>query len=139
MEMIKMLRTTSNMMIYYVLAFTLSASGDSHELDSQPLYDHLSYKSQTECPLWFYYNSTSHKCQDLPYRQFNYKGNNTFIESFQILTCSTENRSLVSIIASKNYQSLRGYNLTKLKPGYIMLPKNISILNEYMCGPLNQV
>ena len=138
MAMIKMLRTTSNMMIYYVLAFTLSASGDSHELDSQPLYDHLSYKIQTECPLWFYYNSTSHKCQDLPYRQFNYEGNNTFIESFQILTCSTENRSLVSIIASKNYQSLRGYNSTKLKPGYILLPKNISILNEYMCGPLNR-
>ena len=47
------------------------------------------------------------------------------------------NKRLVSVSSTDCYWSAySGYNMTK--PGHIQLPKNISRLNDYMCGPLNR-
>ena len=112
------------MMSHILLAFALSVSGHP-----------VSYQNQTECPLWFYYNSSMHGCQCLPYWQLTCEGNDTFIDSGYISTYSKNSR-LLSVIVAKKYGAFGGYNTTK--PGYIMLPKKISRLNEYMCGPLNR-
>ena len=76
-----------------------------------------------------------HGCQCLPYWQLTCEGNDTFIDSGYISTYSKNSR-LLSVIVAKKYGAFGGYNTTK--PGYIMLPKKISRLNEYMCGPLNR-
>ena len=63
-------------------------------------------------------------------------GNDTFIDSNYIITYN-KNKRLVSVSGTDCYWSAySGYNMTK--PGYILLPKNISTLNDYMCGPLNR-
>ena len=49
-----------------------------------------------------------------------------------------EKGPLISISHWLHYQYLTGhmYNLTK--PGYILLPSNITALNDYMCAPLHR-
>ena len=51
--------------------------------------------------------------------------------------CATydEKSRLLSIVACPYFQP-HGYNVTT--PGYILLPRNLSQLNDYMCGPLNR-
>ena len=39
-------------------------------------------------------------------------------------------------VSSCHYFQLDGHNVTE--PGYIILPDNISELNDYMCGPMNR-
>ena len=36
------------------------------------------------------------------------------------------------------YYQLEGHNVSNHEPGYIILPDNISELNDYMCGPMNR-
>ena len=123
------------MMFSLLLSFALSVSATPFQLESQP--PRLSCHTQTEsCPLWFYYDSNTCDCQCLPYWAFYCEGNDAFINSAHILTYD-ESKHVVSVTTSKRYfQSYGGYNTTK--SGYILLPKNISRLNEYMCGPLNR-
>ena len=64
------------------------------------------------------------------------KKSNAFIGSDYIITYN-RNKRLVSVIGAESYRSVYSrYNMTK--PGYILLPKNISRLNDYMCGPQNR-
>ena len=47
----------------------------------------------------------------------------------------SEDTRLLSVTECLNIQST-GYNVST--PGYILLPRNLSLLNDYMCGPLNR-
>ena len=51
--------------------------------------------------------------------------------------CATysEDTRLLSVTKCLTFQST-GYNVTT--PGYILLPRNLTQLNDYMCGPLNR-
>ena len=53
--------------------------------------------------------------------------------------CATFNETTktVSISACPHNQQ-DGYNMSIKKTGYIVLPRNLSQLNDYMCGPLNR-
>ena len=53
--------------------------------------------------------------------------------------CATYNEEtrLLSITNCPYFQS-NGYNINITIPGYIKLPRNLSHLNDYMCGPLNR-
>ena len=52
--------------------------------------------------------------------------------------CATysEDTGLISFTLCPNFLALSNYNVTK--PGHIQLPRNLSQLNDYMCGPLNR-
>lgn len=60
-----------------------------------------------------------------------YNGKN----AFQMITYNA-NESTVSMVSTHRY--LRGYNVTVSKPEQVLLPNNISRLNDYMCSPLNR-
>ena len=121
--------------IVHVLAFALSVSATPFQLEENQL-SHLSCQNQTECPLWFYHDSTMCDCQCVPYHQVTCKGNNAFIDLHHIITYN-KNKRLVSVINAESYRLAHGgYNMTD--HGYILLPRNISTLNGYMCGPLNR-
>ena len=53
--------------------------------------------------------------------------------------CATYNEEtrLLSITNCPYFQQ-NGYNINITIPGYIKLPRNLSQLNDYMCGPLNR-
>ena len=117
--------------------FSLSIISVSGKLNDScmPLPSHD--QNGTECPTWFFYNTTAQDCQCLPHDLFACKGNDSFIDSDYILTYDSRSKNkVVSAVISKRYQFLKRVNQTL--PGYRLLPKNISLLNVEMCGPLNR-
>ena len=53
--------------------------------------------------------------------------------------CATydEDTQLVSFTLCPNFLALKSYHVAA-KPGHILLPRSVSQLNTYMCGPLNR-
>ncbi len=100
----------------------------SHQLQKQGL-------SQDNCPLWFQYNETLHSCQ-CPQDILTCKGQNVIVKSDYISTYDNNRKITLSQLASDC--KLRLFNETTIPPGYVLLPRNLSRLNEYMCGPLNR-
>ena len=93
--------------------------------------------SQGECPLWFQYNETLHSCQ---YPQntshkdlLTCDGKDAIIISSSIATYD-ENKKIITL--SPNHCKL--FNETIERPGYVLLPRNLSTINDHMCGPLNR-
>ena len=127
----------SNVLQLFITVFSLSIISVSGKLNDScmPLPSHD--QNGTECPTWFFYNTTAQDCQCLPHDLFACKGNDSFIDSDYILTYDSRSKNkVVSAVISKRYQFLKRVNQTL--PGYRLLPKNISLLNVEMCGPLNR-
>ena len=112
----------------------------SSQLVSSPLTVHFSCQTVKKCPTWFFFSSTTCDCQCLPYYEvINCDGNNALIKIGFIVTYNCdENRPLISTDHWQHYKYLTGhvYNITK--PGYILLPSDITALNDYMCAPLHR-
>ena len=94
--------------------------------------------SQGECPLWFQYNETLHSCHctrgsSRKELLLTCEDKDAIVKSSNIATYD-ENKKI--IILSPNYCKL--FNKTIERSGYILLPRNLSRLNEYMCGPLKR-
>ena len=93
--------------------------------------------SQGKCPLWFQYNETLHRCQcpqgTLYADLLTCEGKDAIMISSSIATYD-ENKKIITL--SPNHCKL--FNETIEQPGYVLLPRNLSRLNEYMCGPLNR-
>ena len=53
-------------------------------------------------------------------------------------SCATfdDDSILVSFTLCPNFLALKSYSIAK--PGHILLPRNLSQLNDYVCGPLNR-
>ena len=86
-------------------------------VSSAPTADQL----HPQCPLWYQYYDTSTR---------NHRHNILFYNA---------SKRLLSWKVAKNFQLLlwtQGYNFTK--PGQMLLPKQISRFNDYMCMPLNR-
>ena len=62
-------------------------------------------------------------------------GMKAYIEVESFLTIQ-QNQNIISKSPSKSINLHQGINATK--PGYRLLPENISELNHFMCGPLNR-
>ena len=98
---------------------------DSHALSNQ---------NSTECPsVWYEYNQATHDCQCVPYLFLNCEGESVYTDTRHILTYDST-KGIISTVRIR-HKYLEGYNLTK---NGILLPNNISELNEYMCRPLNR-
>ena len=99
----------------------------SQQLENQPL-------SLANCPLWFQYNESLHDCQCLP-DLLMCKGQDMIMKSDYISTYD-ENKKIITL--SPIASDCKLFNEITKPPGYVLLPRNLSKLNEYMCGPLNR-
>ena len=95
----------------------------------------LSNDSQTNlaCPLWFHYVPSKNSCQCLPF--ISCDGMKAHVDDKHLITVQ-QNQSLVSVFRSKSH--IFNQRINETKPGYRLLPENISDLNHFMCGPLNR-
>ena len=87
--------------------------------------------NETECSRWFYYDTSQNSCQCLGAVKCD--GEQAYIDISHFVTYNGySSNKIVSVSTSSNHQFLN--NETEYK----LLPKNISDLNEVMCGPLNR-
>ena len=90
--------------------------------------------SQDDCPLWFQYNKSLHTCQCPPTESLlTCKGHNVIMKSNYISTYD-ENKRIITLSPT----DCELFNETTKPSGYVLMPRNLSRLNEYMCGPLNR-
>ena len=84
--------------------------------------------------MWFNYSSATNDCQCFPFWSLRCDGKFASVDSGQILTYNSHKQLISTTTIRRGY--LGGYNMTKT--GHILLPDDITELNEYMCGPLNR-
>ena len=90
-----------------------------------------------QCPLWYhYYDFSTQNCTCLPewLVHCDHDGN-AFLDFGHFLSYN-EGKKVLSRTISRNLQLLWKYNITKA--GEVLLPEDISKLNDYMCAPLNR-
>ena len=92
-----------------------------------------SLRQDDNCPLWFRYNKTLHQCHCPTGALLTCTGKDAIISSNYI---ATYDQNMKIITLSPNDCKL--FNETTKPSGYVFLPRNLSRLNEYMCGPLNR-
>ena len=116
-----------------ILLFALCVNGHN---DS---YKYIEDQQQKDCPLWFHYNSSLQECQ-CSQSQYSTQcaadGQDAFVKSDYIATYD-QSKEIVSISFRKSCRFLHNPSNVTI-PGYTLLPKNVSLLNELMCGPLNR-
>ena len=93
-----------------------------------------------QCPPWTYFNRNTEKCKCYENEKFGlrYKVRcNDKKTSILYNHCMTyDKESGTTLLSYCLYFKLQGHNTSK--PGKILLPENISELNDYMCGPMNR-
>lgn len=89
------------------------------------------HQNYTKCGMWYNYSSDTHACECLSLWILNCDGMNAFINRGQMLTYDLYNQ-----VVTATLRYLDGYNMTI--EGHILLPNDISELNQYICGPLNR-
>ena len=52
--------------------------------------------------------------------------------------CMTQGDNQSLFMAKCPFFEVKGHNVSNLEAGYVLLPDNISELNDYMCGPMNR-
>ena len=125
-------------LIHYMIAGTNSAMVSStqvqHFLKGTKIHD-IPHQNYTKCPMWYNYSSATNECECLSLLGLKCDGLNAFMHPGQTLTYNSQDK-LVSVTSTR-YRHLDGYNTTK--EGYILLPSDVSELNQYMCGPLSRI
>lgn len=101
----------------------------------------VSPSSGLQCPLWFYFNITTKKCEC--YTNLNSNGTVKCSEQeaqLKVGYCMTyEEKQGIFLAHCQYFQGITdsyGYRITH--DNYIKLPSNFSDLNDYMCGPMNR-
>ena len=119
-----------------ILMHSTSVSGLSSKFKVEERINFsLSRDSQTNlaCPLWFHYVPSKNICRCISF--ISCDGMKAYVEDMYLITVK-QNQSFVSVFPSKSH--VLNQRINKTKPGYRLLPENISDLNHYMCGPLNR-
>ena len=129
-------------MDYFVLLLLFvqaSAQRSNSEERQQTINVSLAFRNnESVCPLLYYFDSNTRECQCFPQAQWLFTCDgigNAFIEAGHIVTYNDE-KDMLSLYTTKFYQSLKRYNITE--SGKVQLPGNISMLNDYICSPLNR-
>ena len=122
-------------LLLLILMHFTSVSGLSSKFKVDEKIFSLSRDSQTNlaCPHWFHYVPSKNSCRCLPF--ISCDGMKAYVEDKHLITVQ-QNQSLVSVFRSKSHVFHQRINNTK--PGFRLLPENISDLNHFMCGPLNR-
>ena len=93
--------------------------------------------SETECPPWFFYNSSSNHCQC--YKNTNLEDDIQCQKAGALITignCMTYTKDEGTFFARCFYFQLPPGNVTQV--GHFLLPRNASELNDYMCTPMKR-
>ena len=120
-------------MLLVFIHFASSSEIISYELEQTNASQNDNSTSCTKCPLWHYYDPSTNSCLCFPCVLCDEK--KAYIDRWYMVTVQ-QNQNLVSISRSNIFYLHHGAKGTK--PGYRLLPENISELNDYMCGPLNR-
>ena len=130
--------TVQSRMYYYFVLLVLFCSVSSASLTFKPegtVSSSVQYGSQTksECHWWYF---STNSCQCLSFNgTLLCDGMKAYIEVERFLTIQ-QNQNIISKSPSRSFNLYQGINVTK--PGYRLLPENISELNHFMCGPLSR-
>ena len=96
----------------------------------------LIHQNATKCPsVWYKYSDTTHECQCISLESLDCKGERVYTDTRRILTYDSEQK-VVSATKAR-YKFLSGYNITS-DGHHLLLPNEVSKLNEYICGPMNR-
>ena len=97
-----------------------------------------------DCPLWFFYNTTTNNCEcynQIP--DFNGPagkciGQRAYIPYGYFVTYSKGELFCSYTAIFYEQDALATYNSSKHEPDFLKLPGNISELNDYVCGSANR-
>ena len=122
-------------MVYSFLLLT-KLSWKHHQTCSEP-QNLILLESRVDCPTWHFYNQENGKCEC--YKSIGehdvIKCKDSGITLLQYGQCMTHDGNTTAV-AKCSYFQPNEYDTSEA--GYIILPSNVSELNEYMCGPLNR-
>ena len=97
---------------------------------------HTEESDNSQCPPWFVYNHSTKQCEC-----FSSPSTTGIVRctedgaQVRLGYCMTYEHGEGFYVSSCDYRTAEDHNITADR--YIRLPKNVSMLNEYMCGPLN--
>ena len=133
-QLFKQLWCFISLLLIVMHSTSVSGLSSKFKVDERIIFS-LSRDSQTNlaCPLWFHYVPSKNICQCVSF--ISCDGMKAYVEDKHLITVKL-NQSLVSVFPSKSHVFNQRINETK--PGYRLLPENISDLNHFMCGPLNR-
>ena len=114
--------------LFAMLIVHISSNRCHSQLENQLL-------SHGVCPLWFQYNETLHSCQCTPKASLMCEGEDVIVQSGYFATYNKQ-KKIITLSPSKC--ELLKFNETTKPAGYVVIPRNLSRLNEYMCGLLNR-
>ena len=126
-------------LIYCVIAQRITAHASVtlvQRLQRGSAIHSIPHQNYSKCPMWYNYSSATNACECFPLWIMKCDGLNVFIHPGHMLTYDSQ-KNLISA-SSTHYRHLDGYNVTNSMAGHILLPSDISELNQYMCGPLNR-
>ena len=131
-----MMKHTICLYVYiHVLFFTVTINSANCQQNKESL---VAVQKDDQCPLWFYFNTTTKQCECYT---------NPITDG--IVRC-TEREAQLRLSYCMTYEEGGGIYLAhchyfqgdansyKIAGNYIILPKNASELNDYMCGPMNR-
>ena len=123
---------------FLLLLSSVLLSFCSAQISHQSYHLDCDSPSVQQCPTWTYYDKTSKKCLCFDNR-FKCTNDGTYLKAGH---CATyDNRTgIVSYTRCSYFIQSDGLNLTKLDENiwYILLPENMSELNDYLCGTMNR-
>ena len=97
---------------------------------------------EDKCATWHYHDRNG-QCQcypqnvrHMPVEWLRCLDDTVILVYGNCMTYDEDERS--TYVAECPYFQVDGHNVSRYKPGYIELPRNISKLNEYMCGSENR-
>ncbi len=113
-----------------------SAASSKHTPSIQFSMRHSKENNDTECPsVWYKYNPATEDCQCISFASLACDGEYAHVSNHHTLTYNANKRVITEI--NTRHKTITGYNTTNGRY-YILLPNNISELNQYMCDPLNR-
>ena len=125
--------------VYFLLliqvASSLAVQGDENQTLDVPLQ--LTHEYQ--CPTLFFYNTETEQCECYSSSSIDDIVKCSYPERGALLKygyCMTHNKG-GTFVGRCQYFEIKGHNISE-RPGFIILPDNVSELNEYMCGPMNR-
>ena len=115
---------------------TRALSTDSQVSRTKWLPNTESQNQTHTCPTWYQFHPSTQTCRCIPLHFISCHGRNRASLKFGLCTTYDRDTDLVSMVHCSFFRAVQGYNLTR--PGYMLLPDNVSELNHYMCEPLHR-
>ena len=124
------------MLAYLLTCLYLCESGMSNKHQPE-LCGNITDNSSQNCPPWSYFDDVKQTCNHDIYSAMSIFDGDTYIRTGYCVTYNNGS-GIVSFTPCPYFLSDRFRGIEKYHVWYIQLPDNISMLNDFMCGPLNR-